>query len=218
MRDNRRMALQRAFYGISYRFGRLPWDTGISPPELVEVVEGPSALAPGRALDLGCGTGTNAVYLARHGWEATGVDFVPAAIARARKRAHAGGLNARFVAGDVTRLADLGVVGPFDLVLDIGCFHGIPEALRSAYGDQVARATAPGATLLMFAFAQPLRRWPPIGFLGATEVDLVTHLGAEFNLVEVRRGEESRPGQLQLPAWYRMIRRSPAVQTLAARA
>ncbi|MGC2295375.1 MAG: class I SAM-dependent methyltransferase [Candidatus Dormiibacterota bacterium] len=212
------MALQRAFYGISYRFGRLPWDTGISPPELVEVVEGPSALAPGRALDLGCGTGTNAVYLARHGWEATGVDFVPAAIARARKRAHAGGLNARFVAGDVTRLADLGVVGPFDLVLDIGCFHGIPEALRSAYGDQVARATAPGATLLMFAFAQPLRRWPPIGFLGATEVDLVTHLGAEFNLVEVRRGEESRPGQLQLPAWYRMIRRSPAVQTLAARA
>jgi SAM-dependent methyltransferase len=202
------MALQRAFYGISYRFGRPPWDTGVTPPELVEVIEGPSTLAPGRALDLGCGTGTNAVYLARHGWKATGVDFVPSAIARARQRAHAGGLNARFVAGDVTRLGDLGVVGPFDLVLDIGCFHGIPEALRSAYGDQVARATAPGATLLMFAFAQPLRRWPPIGFLGATEVDLVTHLGAAFEMVEVRRGEESRPGQLRLPAWYRMIRRS----------
>jgi len=218
LRDNLPMGLQRAFYGFFYRFGRPPWDTGISPPELVEVVEGPSALAPGRALDLGCGTGTNAVYLARHGWEATGVDFVPGAVARARKRAHACGSNARFVAGDVTRLGDLGVVGPFDLVLDIGCFHGIPEALRSAYGDQVARVTAPGATLLMFAFAQPARRWAPIGFLGATEVDLVTHLGAEFELVEVQRGQESRPGQLQLPAWYRMIRRSPAAQTVAARA
>jgi SAM-dependent methyltransferase len=203
------MVVQRAFYGIFYRVGRPPWDTGVSPPELVEVVEGPSALAPGRALDLGCGTGTNAVYLARHGWQATGVDFVPSAIARARQRAHANGLDARFVAGDVTRLDDLGVVGPFDLVLDIGCFHGIPQGLRSAYGAQVARATAPGATLLMFAFGRPARRWSPVGFLGATEVDLVTHLGSAFELVDVRSGQESRPGQLRLPAWYRMVRRSP---------
>jgi SAM-dependent methyltransferase len=207
------MALQRAFYGTFYRFGRPPWDTGVTPPELLEMVEGPSALAPGRALDLGCGTGTNAVYLARHGWTATGVDFVPSAIARARRRARAAGVEPRFIAGDVTRLGEIGVVGPFDLVLDIGCFHGIPDALRSAYGDQVARATAPGATLLMFAFAQPARRWPPIGFFGATEVDLVTHLGPAFEMVDVGHGEESSPGQVRLPAWYRMIRRSPAVQT-----
>jgi SAM-dependent methyltransferase len=213
LRDNRGMALQRAFYGISYRFGPPPWDTGVTPPELVEVVEGPSALPPGRALDLGCGTGTNALYLARHGWKATGVDFVPSAVARARQRAHEDGLDAGFVAEDVTRLADFGIAGPFGLVLDIGCFHGIPEALRSAYGDQVARVTEPGATLLMFAFGQPARRWPPLGFLGATEIDLVTHLGTAFELVEVRRGEESHPGQQRRPSWYRMIRRSPAAGT-----
>ncbi|MGC1184925.1 MAG: class I SAM-dependent methyltransferase [Candidatus Dormiibacterota bacterium] len=211
------MTLQRAYYGLFYRAGQPPWDTGVSPPELVELVEGPSALAPGRALDLGCGTGTNAVYLARHDWEATGVDFVPSAIARARQRAQSNGLAARFVAGDVTRLGEIGVVGPFDLVLDIGCFHGIPEGLRSAYADQVARVTAPGATLLLFAFGRPARRWSPFGFLGATEVNLVSHLGTAFDLVDVVTGEESRPGQLRLPAWYRMIRRHPERQAMAGK-
>jgi 2-polyprenyl-3-methyl-5-hydroxy-6-metoxy-1,4-benzoquinol methylase len=74
----------------AYQSGDLPWDTNISPPELVEVVEGLRALPAGRALDLGCGTGTNSLYLARHGWKVTGIDFVAAAIERAReKQSHA---------------------------------------------------------------------------------------------------------------------------------
>ncbi len=67
------------FFRASYLFGFKPWDSGISPPELVATIEGANALTPGKALDLGCGTGTNSVYLARHGWAATGVDFVPRA-------------------------------------------------------------------------------------------------------------------------------------------
>src|SRR5438132_11612963 len=65
-----------AFFQLAYLVGFKPWDSGVPPPELVEVVEGPQALEPGRALDLGCGTGTNCIYLAEHGWDATGVDFV----------------------------------------------------------------------------------------------------------------------------------------------
>src|SRR5260370_14518015 len=84
-------------------------DTGVSPPELVSVVEGPGKLEPGKALDLGCGTGTNSIYLARHGWETTGVDFVPRAIAQARRKAAAAGASPRFLVGDVTRLTDLGM-------------------------------------------------------------------------------------------------------------
>ncbi len=47
------------FFRLAYVIGFKPWDSGVPPPELVSVVEGPGALPPGRALDLGCGTGTN---------------------------------------------------------------------------------------------------------------------------------------------------------------
>jgi SAM-dependent methyltransferase len=114
------------FYQAAYLLGFKPWDTGVSPPELVEVVEGPEALPPGRALDIGCGTGTNSVYMARHGWEVTGVDLVGRAIAMARRKAAAAGISPTFIQGDVTRLDELDVGAGYGLLLDIGCFHGIP--------------------------------------------------------------------------------------------
>ncbi|TEU17501.1 MAG: methyltransferase domain-containing protein, partial [Anaerolineales bacterium] len=61
-------------FDLRYLLGRPPWDTEVTPPEVVELIEG-EGLSPGRALDLGCGTGTNCIYLVRHGWEVVGVDF-----------------------------------------------------------------------------------------------------------------------------------------------
>lgn len=79
-------AAVRGYMEDFYRDGKPPWDSGITPPELVALVEGPDALAPGRALELGCGTGTNAVYLARHGWQVAAVDLVDRAVRQARRR------------------------------------------------------------------------------------------------------------------------------------
>src|SRR5438128_2069168 len=93
-------------YRASYRLGFTPWDRGVPPPGLVELVEGPAALPAGRAIDLGCGTATNTIYLARRGWEVTGVDMVPQALETARQRAAAAGVSPRLVQGDVTRLGD----------------------------------------------------------------------------------------------------------------
>ena len=92
----------------------------------------------GTCLDLGCGTGTDAIYLAIHGWDITGVDAVPKALATARRDASAAGV-ARFVQGDVTRLHELGVGEGYALIVDFGCFHTLPEDRRPAYVAGVSR-------------------------------------------------------------------------------
>jgi SAM-dependent methyltransferase len=144
-------------YRLFYRVGLIVWEREDPPSELIMLIEGSSALPPGRALDLGCGTGTDTIYMAAHGWEVTGVDMVTKALVTARRRAAAAGVSARFVNGDVTRLQDLGLGGDHTLVLDFGCYHTLPEDQRSAYVNSVSSATPQGGTLLLYGFARPPR-------------------------------------------------------------
>jgi SAM-dependent methyltransferase len=183
----------RILFQLAYLLGFKPWDSGVTPPELVEQIEGPNALRPGRAIDIGCGTGTNCQYLLDHGWDVTGVDFVPRALAAAKRKAP----GAKLLVGDVTRLRDLGISGPFDLLFDVGCFHSIPDPRRHAYVREVTNVAAPGATLLMFAFGE---QGP--GSTMATEAEIRRRFSEAFAVVEVRAGN---PRFKQ--TWYRMIRK-----------
>ncbi|MGI5153840.1 class I SAM-dependent methyltransferase [Microbispora sp. CA-102843] len=135
-----------------YLAGKPPWDTGVTPPELVALIEGHDALPPGRALELGCGTGTNAVYLARHGWEVAAVDMIDRAIEQAREKVDAAGVAVRLLHGDATRLDELDAPGPYDLFFDLSCYCGIPPHRRDAYAAGLTRRAAPGARLLMFGY------------------------------------------------------------------
>ncbi len=137
------------FFELCYLWGRAPWDTGITPPEVVEQIES-RELSPGRALDLGCGTGTNSIYLARDGWEVVGVDFSFLAILQARRRARQAGVAVRFYRADVTDLHFLSA--PFDFVLDIGCLHGLPPEGRERYAAEVRRLTRPDGLYMLYAF------------------------------------------------------------------
>lgn len=161
--DARRVEGAR-WYGLVYRaaylLGLTIWDRGVPAPDLVELVEGASPLAPGRALDIGCGTGTESIYLAQHGWDVTGVDMVPRALTTARGKAKAAGVSPRFVEGDVTRLQDFGVDEGYMLLVDFGCFHTLPLDRRDAYVESVTEAAAPGATFLLYGFARPPRLAP----------------------------------------------------------
>jgi len=139
-------------YRAMYRFGFKPWDSGVPPPELKDLIEGPAARSPGKALDLGCGTGTNAVYMSQHGWQVTAIDFVPSAIASAKAKAKAANVSPRFIVGDATRLDELGVGDGYQLAFDLGCMHSIPMERRDAYVAGVTRATVSGAALLLWAF------------------------------------------------------------------
>lgn len=187
-----------------YLEGTIPWDTGISPPELIEVMSGPRALPPGRALDVGCGTGTNSVTLAKHGWQVLGVDFVEEAIAQANiKAANAHdeitrmGGSVRFLYADVTRLE-----APFmayTLVFDLGCLNGIPYVLRSTYARIVAEQAAPDALFLLYThLPNPERPRPP----GCSPEELDELFGRAFTLERREMGYEPGRGS-SMWNWFR---------------
>ncbi|GAB3435998.1 class I SAM-dependent methyltransferase [Flindersiella endophytica] len=161
----------RRWYGVVYRtFYRLGltfWERGTPTPELVELVE--SGLPPGRAIDIGCGTGTESTYLAEHGWTVTGVDMVPKALAIARRKARKAGVSPTFVQADATRLPEFGIGDGYQLVFDYGCFHTLPTDRRDAYVESVTAIAAPGATFLLFGF-QPAKLAPMRAGLTEAEV------------------------------------------------
>lgn len=142
------MNWRHILFDVLYQLGRPIWDT--PPPEqLREAIEGANALPPGHALDVGCGTGTNVIYLARHGWRATGVDFAAAAIQRARRSA--GRIDgATFLEGDVTKLSTLQISQPIDLVLDMGCYHALPDHAKPTYVAELAAVVKTGTPLMMW--------------------------------------------------------------------
>lgn len=126
-----------------------PWDTGVSPPELLEFIQ---THPPGRAIDIGCGTGTNLLTLARAGWKVTGVDFAPRAIKLARQKLKEAGVQAELLVKDATKLD--GINGRFDLAFDLGCFHTIPQDGKLEYLKQLDRILALNGFWLMYGFLQ----------------------------------------------------------------
>ena len=131
-----------------YRDGNLPWNTGQPSSELQRVFSR-NPIQPCRALELGCGTGTNSVWLAQQGFEVTGIDLAPLAVERAEQRAHAAGVTAHFVVGDVLHLPEL--EGPFAFFFDRGCYHAVRRDAPKQYAPAVARQLASGGRGLILA-------------------------------------------------------------------
>ncbi len=145
----------KIFYDLWYRFGTPPW-VGQARSELVDLVES-GDLLPGRAIDLGCGEGDNAIFLAQHGFQVTAVDFSPAAIAKAKAKARDAGADVDFLIDDLTQLAN--VSGEFDLLVDYGTFDDLSTKDRAAYVDQVRSLAKPAAKFLMWCFEWELKGW-----------------------------------------------------------
>lgn len=166
-----------------------PWDSGIPAPELAREI---AARPPGNALDLGCGTGTNVRYLAERGWRVTGLDFIPKAIAQAKRKTR--GLEDRvtLLVADVTKLAQLALPGPYDLALDMGCFHSLSESGRANYVTGLRRWLKPGGRFLLYAFQPDAERklW------GLTRAQVETLFRKGFTLTNYEQGT-GRPS-----AWY----------------
>jgi SAM-dependent methyltransferase len=129
-----------------YRTGRPIWDSDRPTSELVRVVRA-EQIQPCRALELGCGTGANAVWLARQGFAVTAVDLSPAAIVRARDRAARANVSVRFLLGDVRQLRPTG--GLCGLFVDCGCFGAVQLADAAGYVEAIRRGARPGSVGLV---------------------------------------------------------------------
>ena len=151
------MASRQLLFKTFYRFGFVPWDGHPLPKSLQSLIEGGGANPPlpaATALDLGCGTGDNSIYLAKNGWRVTGVDFVAKAVEKARAKAAAVGVDIRFEQADVTRLCEEGIGSNFALIVDNGCLHGMNDEDRYDYVREVTAAAAADARLLLVEFVR----------------------------------------------------------------
>jgi SAM-dependent methyltransferase len=127
-----------------------PWDNKAPSESVIAWQTG--GWVHGDVLDIGCGYGDNAVYLAKNGHTVTGLDISPTALITAERRAKDAGVDIKFAVADSTKLD--GYTDAFDTVIDSGLFHSLDDDGRRSYTAAVHRATRPGATLLLSCFSE----------------------------------------------------------------
>ena len=188
-----------------YRGRRRPgWDTGRPASELRRAVE-TGAVRPGRALVLGCGTGTNAIYLASKGFDVTGVDIAPAALKLAEQQARKAKVRVRWLVADALAVP---AVGPFDFIFDRGCYHHVRLVDAKGYAETVNAASKPGSLMLLLAAnANESRHYGPPR---ASEAHLVRDFAGGWAFVSLKetrfdgRNPNTKGG---LWAWSLLMRR-----------
>lgn len=130
--------------------GTPPWDIGRPQPAIIRLAD--AGEINGLVLDIGCGTGENALYLAEHGYVVVGIDGAPTAIHKARTKARERGLGARFEVADALNLPIPERL--FDSVVDSGLFHVFPDDDRVRLRESLAGVIRPGGTYFMMCFSE----------------------------------------------------------------
>ncbi|MBX3011710.1 MAG: class I SAM-dependent methyltransferase [Caldilineaceae bacterium] len=190
------MAVDRLSWEKNYQEGPRPWDTGLTPPEVEAFWASGRLPTKGLALDIGCGPGTNVAYLAKLGLRALGVDLAGSALtlAQARLSQRQPALLPRiaFAQADVTALPFHQLNATY--ILDIGCLHGLPPAVRAVYAAGVIDNLAPGGYYQLYAFDSlaelvddPVRR---LRGMGETEVESL--FAPHLQVVEIIRARPDR--------------------------
>ncbi len=198
------MASRHTLFRVFYRIGFTPWDGHPLARSLRDLIEGTndaSALPAASALELGCGTGDCSIYLAKHGWKVTAVDFVPKALAKARAKADSAAAPVEFVRADVTQLSRAGIGSDFNLIVDNGCLHNMSDGDRDAYVREVSAVAAPDALLLIVAFLPGGR----FGVRGVDSTEMERRFAPGWTVVSA--GEERELDREQTPTRYYLYQR-----------
>jgi SAM-dependent methyltransferase len=191
-----------SWWDLAYCSGP-PWDSDLPADELVEFVEG-GRIRFCRALDIGCGTGSNVLYLAGKGFDASGVDISRVAIRKATAKARERGFRCSFHVLDFTNTQKLlKSFSTFDLLLDSGCFHSLSPHERDRYANSLKLVSHSSSLYLLWCFLRG-SRWsygPP----GVNEDEVEGRLSKEFRVIEKRKLDSSFREML----FYIMKRKSP---------
>ena len=180
---------------------RPPWDRKAPSESVIGWQTG--GWVHGDILDIGCGLGDNAVYLAKNGHTVTGLDISPTALITAERRAKDAGVDVKFAVADSTKLD--GYTDAFDTVIDSGLFHSLDDDGRRSYAAAVHRATRPGATLLLSCFseANPVgKEWRP-AVSEKTLRDVLGGAGWDIASLEPATVRGAPDGaQVEMAFWY----------------
>ncbi|MDH6118609.1 class I SAM-dependent methyltransferase [Kitasatospora sp. GAS204B] len=183
---------------------KISWVTTSVSPALQELVINGTLAHGSRVVDLACGPGVHAIFLAKHGLKVTGIDRSTTALAKARELAGFYAADVDFVEGDIldVPLPD----GCADVVHDSFVFHNVRPEARAAYLDEAARLLAPGGLMVIVGFSD--RMSPGSGPIRLTSDDLLEHALPRFRVEELRRFRnlptEKRPDQWH---WLALLRR-----------
>jgi SAM-dependent methyltransferase len=187
-------------YWLMYRLGLSRWDSGKVPPEVVQAFQAGN-IPDGSALDLGCGTGTNVIFMAASGRQVIGIDFVPQAIAKAQAKARQAGVADRtqFIRADVTRLKEL-KLPQCAFALDMGCFHGLNPVGQLKYAQGLADLVIPTGRFMLYAM-EPSKETGMTFGVGIDRVKAV--FSPSFEILHVEPGDFRG----RKSAWYWMGRK-----------
>ena len=179
-----------------------PWDTKAPKENVIAWQEG--GWVHGDVLDIGCGLGDNAIYLAQQGFNVTGLDLSPTALITAERRAKDAGVTVKFAVTDSTKLE--GYTDAFDTVVDSGMFHCLDDDAKGSYAGAAHRATRPGATLLLSCFSDanpPGEEWPRPVVSEQTLRDVLGGAGWDIESLQPTTSRREMDGnEVEMAFWY----------------
>jgi SAM-dependent methyltransferase len=196
---------ERPSWDERYKSGDTPWDSGRPSEEMVRVLA-ETNIVPCRAVELGCGTGTNAVWLAQRGFDVTAIDISPLALAQAQRRAADAGVRVRFLQANVLAPSPE-LTGPFDFLFDRGCYHVVRRDHVDAFLTTLRHITRRGSMGLVLAgnAKEPHDPGPPV----VSEAELRAELASVFEIVQLRefRFDTDEHGGVRFLGWSALLRR-----------
>lgn len=194
--------VQKVYFNLSYTLGFADWDTNSPQPDLVRLQEN-GCIKGNSVLDIGCGSGDNAIYLAQKGYKVTGIDSSKSAISAAKKRVLASNVKVDLYVADALDLANLHRT--FNAVIDYGLYHNFRGRDISRYVMSLSHVLQAGGQLVIECFNEnaPEDRFGP-RHVNRSEIESTFSDGWHVELIEAA-AIQTRKGPI--PAWLSIIKR-----------